>query len=226
MLRAMLSGRSQRVLGVAAVTAAFCAGIAFYVHSLVSSPTAVASATSAGQGSSRLTLQTVAAIGPRYPHPDWVSYLARKPDGRWIHSTNLTVPAHSLVHVTIYQYDSSTGLRNPFFARVQGTTGKTMQLDGKSVDVVSPSAPAHTFAIPQLGVFVPLPGVADNAKNQCAAAPCTLSEAHHTITFTFRTGARGRFRWQCFVPCGAGYFNGNGGPMQSFNYMAGWLVVA
>jgi hypothetical protein len=175
--------------------------------------------------SARLTLQTVGAIGSRYPNPDWVSYLARKPNGRWVHSTNLTVPAHSLVRVTIYQYDSATGLRNPFFARVQGATGETMQLDGKTVDVVSPAAPAHTFAVPQLGVFVPLPGVAGNAKNQCAAAPCTLNEAHHTITFTFRTGARGRFRWQCFVPCGAGYLNGNGGPMQSFNYMAGWLVV-
>ena len=226
MLRAMVSGRRQRVFGVAVITAAFCVAIALYVLSLTSSPAAVASASGATQGSARLTLQTVAAIGPRYPNPDWVSYLARKPNGKWIHSTNLIVPAHSLVRVTIYQYDSSTGLRNPFFARVQGTTGKTMQLDGKTVEAVALAAPAHTFAIPQLGVFVPLPGVADNAKNQCAAAPCTLSEAHHTIAFTFRTGARGRFRWQCFVPCGAGYFNGNGGPMQSFSYMAGWLVVA
>jgi hypothetical protein len=225
MLRRMMSGRRQSVLGVAFVTIALCAAIAFYVRSLASSPAAVASAAGTAPGSARLTLQTVGAIGPRYPHPDWVSYLARAPDGRWIHSTNLTVPAHSLVRVTIYQYDSSTGLRNPFFARVQGTRGRTMQLDGKTVNVVSPAAPAHTFAIPQLGVFVPLPGVGDDAKNQCEAAPCTLNEAHHTITFTFRTGARGRFRWQCFVPCGAGYLNGNGGPMQSFNYMAGWLVV-
>jgi hypothetical protein len=225
MLRGVVSARRQRLLGVAVVTVAFCAAIAVYVVSLTSSPAAVASASGAAQGSARLTLQTVAAIGPRYPNPDWVSYLARKPNSKWIHSTNLTVPAHSLVRVTIYQYDSSTGLRNPFFARVQGTTGKTMQLDGKTVAAVAPAAPAHTFAVPQLGVFVPLPGVADNAKNQCAEAPCTLSEAHHTITFTFRTGARGRFRWQCFVPCGAGYLNGNGGPMQSFNYMAGWLVV-
>jgi hypothetical protein len=225
MLRGVMSGRRQRVLGVAVVTAAFCTGIAFYILSLTSSPAAVAGAAGTAQGSARLTLQTVAAIGPRYPNPDWVSYLARKPNGTWIHSTNLTVPAHSLVRVTIYQYDSATGLRNPLFARVQGTTGKTMQLDGKTVNAVSPSAPAHTFAVPQLGVFVPLPGVADNAKNQCAAAPCTISEAHHTITFSFRTGGRGRFRWQCFVPCGAGFFNGNGGPMQAFSYMAGWLVV-
>jgi hypothetical protein len=225
MLRGMMSGRRQQVLGVAVVTIALCAATAFYVRSLASSPAAVASAAGAAGGSARLTLQTVAAIGPRYPHPDWVSYLAREPNGRWIHSTNLTVPGHSLVRVTIYQYDTPTGLRNPFFARVQGTSGETMQLDGKTVDAVPPAAPAHTFAIPQLGVFVPLPGVAGNAKNQCAAAPCTLNEAHRTISFTFRTGARGRFRWQCFVPCGAGYLNGNGGPMQSFNYMAGWLVV-
>jgi hypothetical protein len=132
-------------------------------------PTACASRTCVGSS-------TVSRVGHSA-----ASYLAREPNGRWIHSTNLTVPAHSLVRVTIYQYDTSTGLRNPFFARVQGTSGETMHLDGKTVDVVPPAAPAHTFAIPQLGVFVPLPGVADNAKNQCAAAPCTLNEAHHTI---------------------------------------------
>jgi hypothetical protein len=209
---------------VAMVTAAVCAGVAVYVASLLSQPASVASAGASGQ-SARLTLQTVGALGPRYANPGWVSYLAQNAEGRWEHSTTLKVPARSLVRVTIYQYDSATGLRNPYFARVQGTTGGTMRLDGHAVDAVAPASPAHTFAIPQLGVYVPLPGVADDAKNQCGAAPCTLGEAHHTITFTFRTGARGRFRWQCFVPCGAGYLQGNGGPMQSYGYMAGWVVV-
>jgi hypothetical protein len=220
-----MSGRRQPVLAILTVTAALCALGTFYILSLLNSPPQVAS--SAGpSGSAKLTLQTVGALGPRYSQPDWVSYLAKDPRRGWIHSTDLTVPANSLIRVTIYQFDSATGLRNPFFARVQGTTGATMRLDGKTLEVANPTAPAHTFAIPQLGVYVPLPGVAANAKNQCGAAPCSLNQAHHTITFTFRTKGRGRFRWQCFVPCGAGFLNGNGGPMQAFNYMAGWLVVA
>jgi hypothetical protein len=127
--------------------------------------------------------------------------------------------------VTIHQYDTATGLRNPFFAQVQGTVGRTMQVDGKTVDAIPPSQPAHTFAVPELGIYVPLPGVSANASNQCAAAPCSEAEAHRTITFTFRTKGRGKFRWQCFVPCAAGFVTGNGGPMQAFNYMAGSLTV-
>jgi hypothetical protein len=81
------------------------------------------------------------------------------------------------------------------------------------------------FAIPQLDVVVPLLGVPTSAKNPCAAAPCSLSEDHETISFTFRTGGPGRFRWQCFVPCAAGWIFGTGGPMQTIGYMDGILEV-
>lgn len=217
---------AMRLIGIALVGTALCTGIAAYLFWVTSEPQKVAAKPSASR-SADLTLQTVAELGPRYPaHPDWVSYLARRQNGRWVHSTNLTVPAHSLIRVTIRQYDTSTGLRNPYFSQVQGTSGGTMQLDGRTVKAVPPSAPAHTFAIPQLGVFVPLPGVADDAPNQCSGAPCTQDEAHHTITFTFRTKGKGHFRWQCFVPCAAGYVTGFGGPMQAFNYMSGYLTVA
>jgi hypothetical protein len=96
------------VVGVAVVAVALCALIGLYVRSLVSSPAAVAGA--AEQGSARLTLQTVGAIGPRYPNPDWVSYLAREPDGRWVRSTDLTAPAHSLMRGTIYTVSAKPGL--------------------------------------------------------------------------------------------------------------------
>lgn len=222
----MPSSPAVRLLGIAVVAALVCAAVLSYVLWLTSEPQMV-TAKPAASRSADLTLQTVASIGPRYPeHPDWVSYLSRKQSGGWVHSTNLTAPAHSLIRVTIYQYDTATGLRNPYFAQVQGTGGATMQLDGRTVRTVPPSQPAHTFAIPQLGVYVPLPGVADNAPNQCSAAPCTQGQAHRTITFTFRTKGKGHFRWQCFVPCGAGYVTGFGGPMQAFNYMAGYLTVA
>jgi hypothetical protein len=213
-----MSARAQRILGVAVAAVVVCVAIAFYVAFLTRSPRAVTSG-------AQLTLQTVGALGPDYKKPDWVSYLAKGNRGMWIHSTNLTVPAHALVRVTIRQYDTATGLRNPFFARAQGTTGGVIEVDGKRVDVIDPNLASHTFAIPQLGVFVPLPGVADNAKNQCAAAPCTRGQAHRTITFTFRTGAPGRYRWQCFVPCAAGFLTGFGGPMQRLGYMDGFLNV-
>jgi hypothetical protein len=135
------------------------------------------------------------------------------------------VPANSLVRVTVLQYDTATGLRNPYWGGPRGLVG-TMSVDGKPTPTLDPDLASHTFAVPDLGVSVPLEGVADNAKNQCSTAPCTLAEAHRTVVFTFRTGKPGTYRWQCFVPCAAGFILGFGGPMQSVGYMDGYLVVA
>jgi hypothetical protein len=41
-------------------------------------------ATSVGPHRAALVLQTVGAIG-HGPNPDWVSYYARDPSGRWVH---------------------------------------------------------------------------------------------------------------------------------------------
>jgi hypothetical protein len=179
-----------------------------------------------GRAGAHITIQTVAAVGPQLSsNPEWVSYLIRKPGGNWQRSTIWTVPAHALVHITVYQFDGDSGLRNPFLARSQGLVG-TATLDGKPFQQIDPDKASHTFAIPQLGVLVPLEGVADAAKNQCGYAPCDpKTMAHRTITFTFRTGKKGKLRWQCFVPCAAGFQFGFGGPMQTIGYMDGYLNV-
>jgi hypothetical protein len=215
--------RSARVGAVAVGVAVAAALIAYYIVSyLVIRPPTVQAAGSAPR--THLTLQTVASIGFG-PHPDWVSYLVKNDHGKWVHSTILKVPAHSLVTVTILQYDTATGLRNPFFGQPQGVVGD-MTVDGKVVKTLDPDLASHTFAVPDLGVTVPLKGVPDKAPHQCSVAPCTLAEAHTTVVFTFRTGKRGTFRWQCFVPCAAGFVLGFGGPMQSLGYMDGYLQVA
>ena len=174
----------------------------------------------------QLTLETVAAIGPKYSpsHPDWVSYLVRR-NGQWVHSTIYTVPANSIVHVTVYQYDGDSGLRNPFLSQVAGHGRRNH--DGRRQDGQrrsTPKKPRTRSWCRQLGVFVPLPGVAEEAKNQCEFAPCE-GAAHRTINFSFRTGKKGRYRWQCFVPCAAGFLNGFGGPMQTLGYMDGFSNV-
>jgi hypothetical protein len=214
--------RATRLVAVSAGVAVAAGLIAYYILGyLVVRPPTVAAAGEAPRA--RLTLQTVASLGFG-PHPDWVSYLVKDNEGRWVHSTVLTAPANSLVTVTLYQYDTATGLRNPYFGGPLGLVGD-MLVDGKPVKTLDPDLASHTFAIPDLGVSVPLEGVPDTAKNQCMVAPCTLAEAHITVTFTFRTGKKGIFRWQCFVPCAAGFILGFGGPMQSLGYMDGYLNV-
>jgi hypothetical protein len=215
--------RGTRVVAIACATAAAVVVVVLYVVDfLAATPTTFRA--EAAPGGARLTLQTVASYG-HAPHVDWVSYLVRDGSGRWHHTTAFQVPAHSLVRVTIYQYDTATGLRNPFWSQVRGTVDGTMTVDGKRMDALPPDDASHTFAIPDLNVSVPLKGVPDDAKNQCAVTPCTLAQAHTTITFAFRTGKRGTFRWQCFVPCAASFVFGNGGPMQSPGWMDGYLKV-
>jgi hypothetical protein len=217
----------KKVLGVGLSVVLVGVLIGLYVAQWATSAPPTISATTSPISSSgtQLTLETVAAIGPKYSpgNPDWVSYLVRK-EGKWIHSTIYKVPANSIVHVTIYQYDGASGLRNPFLSAVQGTVGGSETVDGKTLTAINPEEASHTFVIPQLGVFVPLPGVPEEAKNQCEFAPCE-GAAHRTVTFSFRTGKKGRFRWQCFVPCAAGTIDGFGGPMQTLGYMDGFIEV-
>jgi hypothetical protein len=223
----VVSVRAQKTVATLAGVAAVAILIGVYVTFLTGGPTPyrVPVASAAGGRSASLTLQTVAAIGPKLsPTRDWVSYLVRE-NGTWHRSTVWTLPANALIHVTIYQFDGKSGLRNPFLAQARGLVGDTFTLNGKSVSVINPDDASHTFAIPAFGVLVPLAGVDANAKNQCGDAPCALSTAHNTITFTFRTGKAGHYRWQCFVPCAAGFYYGFGGPMQTIGYMDGFVNV-
>ncbi|MHB8233992.1 MAG: hypothetical protein ACYDHT_04990 [Solirubrobacteraceae bacterium] len=220
---------AKKLLGTGAAVAVVALLIALYVANWATrfpQTVAASSASTTAGVSTQLTLQTVAAVGSKYSpsHPDWVSYLVQS-HGKWIHTTDYKVPANSLVHITVLQYDGDSGLRNPFLSQVQGTVGGTETVDGKTVNAINPEEASHTFAVPEMGILVALPGVQEEAKNQCEFAPCTMAEAHRTINFTIRTGKKGRYHWQCFVPCAAGFLTGGGGPMQTLGYMDGYLDV-
>ncbi len=161
------------------------------------------------------------------PHPTWVSYYAvNANDGDWRHVTTYTLPAHSTVHITIYNWDSQTGPAQPVHRPVARALRAAASCSTASrLQAVGPDAASHIFAIPQLGISVPVQGIADSAKNPCSNAPCTLKQDHTTTTFTIHTGAPGYFRWQCFVPCAAGFIGGVGGPMSMVGYMDGFIKV-
>ena len=215
----------RRALAVGVPTVVVAALIALYVSSLIGGPPGVKANSTGSPGAVQLTLKTEAAVGPQGANKPWVSYLIRNDEGRWVHSTEFEVPAHALVHVTIYQFDGDSGLRNPFLSQVHGTVGNSMTVDGKRMVSIDPEEASHTFAVPQIGLIVPLRGVPDEAENQCEEGPCSLKQAHETISFTIHTGKPGRYRWQCFVPCAAGFLTGFGGPMQTIGYMDGFLHV-
>lgn len=171
--------------------------------------------------------------------PDWVSYFVQDPKShQWVHTTLFSVPANTRVNMTIKGYDGCTPPRNNFWTMVQGTIGGTVSVQ-QFKDTGKPLGPArttstingwahcavgHTFAIPSLHLFVPVGSPAASAE-LCGESPCT-SGPYTLETFSFRTPAHsGAFRWQCFVPCGGGFLDGNGGPMQTFGYMTGMMQV-
>lgn len=217
--------KAQRFSLVGGVFAVVFALIAFFFIWALSFPPTVAAADTTG--GTDLTLQTVGTIGFG-PHPTWVSYLVRNAAGRWIHTTLFQLPANSLIHVTLYEYDSQGPLRNEAWGQVTGTTNGVEYVNGKRTTVSNANgntAPAHTFTVPALGINVPLVGEPSTVKNLCSTAPCGTSSPHTTIHFSFRTPGPGNYRWQCFVPCGLGFLDGNGGPMQTLGYMGGFLQV-
>lgn len=179
--------------------------------------------------------------------PDWVSYYVQDPTTKqWEHTTLFSVPANTTVNVTIYGYDGCTPLRNNFFSQVQGTIGGTVSVtqfdqhgkqytaesSGTNKSVInawSDCNVGHTFAIPSLGVYVPVasPNAQLSANNLCPEAPCTTSGNPYALEkFSFKVpNHTGVFRWQCLVPCGGGFLDGNSGPMQTIGYMMGEMDV-
>jgi hypothetical protein len=220
-----VSAAGKRILGSVIAAAIVCVAIGLYIGLyLVNVPGSVAAVQTAT--GTNLYLATVPAASLNDPHPTWVSYYAVDANGgNWRHDTTFVLPANTLVHVTIFNFDSASALRNNWFGQAVGTVGGVITLDGKQTQAINPNNASHVFAVPQIGLSVPLNGVSSNAKNTCGNAPCSLSMAHTTTTFTFRTPGKGLYRWQCFVPCAAGFIAGFGGPMQTVGYMDGFLKV-
>ncbi|MGH9065687.1 MAG: hypothetical protein ACRD0L_17295 [Acidimicrobiales bacterium] len=215
-----------------------------YLRSGPPQVTATTKTTSAGT-QAYLNIQTVGSIGTG-PRPTWVSYLMQSPGGPWLHSTVVQVPANATVHVTVYEYDGPTQLRNPHYGQVTGTVGGVEHVQGyvlgpsalggsgkghtyktsTPVSLLNGSGAAHTFSIPALGVNVPLAAVPASVTTLCSVAPCTLKSPHDIVKFAFKTVAAGVYRWQCFIPCGLNFLDGNSGPMQTLGYMMGFVDVA
>jgi hypothetical protein len=164
-----------------------------------------------------------AAQGPLQKTSMTLTILDQAPDGRdgpLFDNTNIVLPAHTLVTMTIINKDpgeDALPAGSPYGA-VKGTTdsaGKannTAYLSGHAYTALALDKMSHTFTVPQLGINVPIPGKPAVGQNEIA------------VTFSFVTGGPGKYTFQCLVPCG-GDPNGYGGPMVMKGYMMGTLTV-
>jgi len=201
------------------------------VHFILSSPPVENYTPYASGGQVNVVLQT----DPQNTvtnKPDWVSYFIQDPRTKqWVHTTYFAVPAATKVNITIEGYDGCTPLRNPVWGKVTGTIGGVEYVNGQPVSELNSWSGCnvqHTFTMAGLGINVPIasPPTLKEENNLCGTSPCT-SGPHQVVTFSFMTPAKGgTFRWQCIIPCGGGYVDGNGGPMSTEGYMSGQMEVA
>jgi hypothetical protein len=236
-----------RVAALAVAFLAVVAGVVFVaLHIIGEQPPVENFAPYAKNGAVDITLMTTPQTTTSNK-PDWVSYFIKNPaTGQFEHTTYFEVPANTQVNVTILGYDGCTPLRNPLWGKVAGVVGDVEHVGyfnkGKTTPVQAVStfdswadcSVQHTFAIPSLGINVPVasPPTVDENNALCATSPCvgtdpTSGGAPYTVVkFTFKTPSTpGAYHWQCFVPCGGGYVDGNGGPMATSGYMMGQMEV-
>ncbi len=233
-----------RVVTLLVAFAAVVVGAVFVVaHYLVSQPPTVDYSHAASGGQVNLVLQEDPQNNSTTT-PDWVSSYVMKPGANpmsansWVHTTLFKVPANTKVNVTILGYDGCTPPRNNFWTQVQGTIGGTVQVQQyknpgqplgpmtttPTINGWSHCAVGHTFAIPSLNLYVPV-GSPNASASLCGSSPC-VTGPYTVEKFSFMTPNHGgAFRWQCFVPCGGGFLDGNGGPMTTIGYMTGQMTV-
>lgn len=140
-------------------------------------------------------------------------------------SANISLPAHRLVQLTIFSYDTPTQGVSAQNGEVQGTVGGAMSFYngtlatgianetmaqmmsiGKNVTSVPAGSVAHTFSVPQLGINVPVVG------GSTEIAYLMFDQA-------------GTYTWLCMTPCGFGS-DGSGGAMSAPGWMTGQLTVS
>lgn len=157
---------------------------------------------------------------------DWVQYGP---------STHIVLPAHTYVTMTIHVYDSGEKLNNPYFGRVVGTVGGTMNVDGQDVTSIPADQVQHTFTLhglpttsqDPLYVNIPLLRVSTNEKGDFLPTTDAGTKLQgHTVTFSFITGGKGEYVWNCEYPCGDGTYQKFGAVMGSYGYMSGKVSVA
>ena len=134
-------------------------------------------------------------------------------------SANISLPAKTLIQLTIISYDTPTPGSQSQDAKITGTVGNSIYLInstvasmsdptmqwGANVSSVPVSSLAQTFSIPNLGINVPVPG-------------------GDMVTTYLYFNQPGVFQWLCLTPCGLGP-NGGNGAMTQPGWMQGQISV-
>ncbi|HZY71094.1 MAG TPA: hypothetical protein VFF67_08995 [Thermoplasmata archaeon] len=140
---------------------------------------------------------------------------------------NFTVPANTLVRVTITNYDNGTNPVDPMFARVWGTVGGSETIiSGGATTTVSALASdrvSHTFTILPSGTGGGMgsgmgTGTVANPILSVAIPPAASESSPVIVTFDVELHGAGMYTWNCEAPC-------NPISMMGAGLMAGTVYV-
>jgi hypothetical protein len=183
---------------VIAFLAVVAGGIFLALHYIGAQPPVEDYTSQASNGQVNVTMMTAAQTTVT-DKPDWVTYFIQNPSSKqFVHTTYFKVPANTKVNVTILGYDGCTPLRNPSWGRVTGTAGNVENVqfyNGKKMSAPQPisvlnswadCSVQHTFAIPGLGINVPIASVTtlNENNNLCGTSPCTVDAADENAPHT------------------------------------------
>lgn len=210
--------------GVSAVLFAswlFLALVFGVIIGVVSFPKSEITHTQTTEQSSNLTYSLTLVVTVNNPWNSTViqpRYWVLTPQGL-VSSANIPLPAHTLIKLTIVDYDSASPLPAEF-AKVSGTLGNVVYfLNGTEASGAANTTQggtyvsefnnetqvAHTFTIPQLGINIPSP-------------------ANSIVVAEFYLNQTGVFLWHCMDPCGLDA-SGWAGAMDTPGWMAGNITV-
>jgi hypothetical protein len=130
---------------------------------------------------------------------------------------NFSVPAHTQLEFTIYNYDTGMNPVTPVQAEVNGTVGNCMYLNstptalGPCVHSIPTGFVAHTFSFvggPYAGFNIPMPSAVNSPEGGIGAS----------VTFFAYFNTTGTFTWNCLAPC-------DPYSMAHFGFMEGNMTV-
>ncbi len=216
-------------LAVMLVVAGAGVGIGWGIGSTVPNSAAPASQTSSNSSSSAVSNTTYKLTLVEFMDVAWNSTTMQPKfyvlgDHGLESSANISLPAHRLIQLTIFSYDTPTADVSAQYANVEGTVGGTMVFYngtlatgfanetmgqtmslGENVTSVPVDSVAHTFSVPQLSINVPVVG-----------------GSTEIAYLYFNQG--GTYTWVCWTPCGFGPDSAEGA-MSTPGWMTGTLTV-
>jgi hypothetical protein len=226
-----MNKRILGALGTVIIGAGVIAGIGTYVAA-AKNDSRVLAATPAG------TMDTPQGVLPHYTlalkvYPDSMAGSHGKNGGAhpgyvtYGPVTNFEVPAHSVITMTVINYDSGGSLNNDYFSHVRGTIDGSAQLNGQRMTSISPDAVGHTFTVhgysstqDEFFLSVPMKAVADEDVPDSG-----YTTKPNVTVFSFITGGPGEYVWNCEYPCGDGSIARFGKAMSTMGYMSGHFTV-